>query len=76
MDELQAALCDAIRERFGESAQADTRLAALGVDSMQMADLDELIERRFGVEVDQDLFEVETVAELADYIRARQHDRR
>ena len=71
MDSVETALTDAIRQRFGREADLSTRLDALGVDSLQMADLVDLLERRFRIEVDQDLFEVETLADLADYVRAR-----
>ena len=71
MDEVESALVEDIRRRYGRVVQSDTPLSTLGVDSMQMADLVGDIEREFGIEVDQDIFDAETVGELAAYVRGR-----
>ena len=72
MDEIEKRLAEAVRVRYGRVAESGTALASLGVDSMQMADLVGDLEREFHIEVDQDVFDAETLGELADYVRARQ----
>lgn len=74
MDDIEARLIAAIASRYHRESNADTVLSSLGVDSMQMADLVGDIENRFGIEVDQDIFDAETVAQLAAYIRERSRD--
>ncbi len=71
MDDIETRLIEAIASRYRHAATPATRLASLGVDSLQMADLVGDLERRFGIEVDQDIFDVETVAQLASYLRER-----
>ena len=71
MDDIESKLTQAIASRYHREVDADTPLSSLGVDSMQMADLVGDIETRFGIAVDQDIFDAETVRQLAAYIRER-----
>ncbi len=47
-------------------------LALIGVDSVGMAELTFDIEKQFSIQVDDTVLDVETVAELVDYVRLRQ----
>lgn len=59
-------------EKFGTEPELSDGLAFIGVDSVGMAELTVDIESRFGIRVDDDIVNVETVQELVDYIRERQ----
>ena len=71
MDEVETRLLKAINARLGASPALPDELTSLGVDSVKMADFIIAIEERFDIRVDQDIWDVETVAELAAYIRTR-----
>ena len=43
----------------------------MGVDSIGMAELTVELEKEFNIQIQDDIVDVETVQELADYIRAR-----
>jgi acyl carrier protein len=69
--ELEARLLQLVQRRLGVSAAIDDPLAALGVDSLQLADFVADLEREFRIRADQDIFEVQTLRELARYLHAR-----
>ncbi len=71
-DDVEAQLLKAISARLGASPALPDELASLGVDSVKMADFIMTIEAQFDIRVDQDIWDVETVGELAAYIRTRQ----
>jgi acyl carrier protein len=71
-DDVEAQLLKAISARLGASPALPDELASLGVDSVKMADFIMTIEEQFDIRVDQDIWDVETVGELAAYIRTRQ----
>ena len=71
MDSIEAQIRQALQDKFGGSPQGDDSLAALGVDSLGMAELASEVEKHFGIRVDEDVLDVETVADLAAYIRTK-----
>lgn len=68
---LEHRLVTVIRERLGIDVTGSTSLTSLGVDSLDMMDFVSRLERELGFRADQDIFEVETVSELARYILER-----
>lgn len=75
MESIEDVLIDKLAEKFGGQPQLNDSLALLGVDSVGMAELTFEIEKQFSIRVDDAVLDVETVQELADYVRARQKDR-
>jgi acyl carrier protein len=65
----EARLRALIQERLGVTVDGAHRLASLGLDSLALMDFVAGLEKEFRFRADQDLFDVETVAELAEYIR-------
>jgi acyl carrier protein len=73
VDALEQSLLEQIGDKFGGQPQLSDSLMLLGVDSVGMAELTFQIEKDFGIRVDDDVLDVETIADLADYIRQRQN---
>ena len=71
MDSIEDKLRERLAEKFGGSPQLTDGLAFLGVDSIGMAELTVELEKEFNIQIQDDIVDVETVQELADYIRAR-----
>ena len=71
MSEIRARLVAAISKRTGRVPALTDRLSGLGVDSVELAELLAKLEQDFGFQADADIFDVETVEELVDYIEAR-----
>ncbi|MFO1065806.1 MAG: acyl carrier protein [Pirellulales bacterium] len=71
MDNIEEVLLSKLAEKFGGSPQLNDSLALIGVDSVGMAELTFEIEKMFSIHVDDAVLDVETVQELAEYIRAR-----
>jgi len=68
-EDVEQRLLALIQERLGVAIKASDRLTSLGVDSLALMDFVADLEKEFGFRGDQDLFDLETVAELAAYIR-------
>lgn len=71
MNSIEADVLQALQRKFGGSPKPNDELSGLGVDSLGMAELSSELEAHFGVRVEEDVLNVETVGELADYIRAK-----
>ena len=69
---LEEELVELVNRRLGVTAAIDDRLDSLGVDSVRLAEFVSDLEKAFGFRADQDIFDVETLAELAAYVRERQ----
>ncbi len=72
MDSLEQYLLDQLQEKFGGQPALTDSLLMMGVDSVGMAELTFEIEKEFGIRVDDEVLSVDTVADLAHYIRSRQ----
>lgn len=72
MESIEEKLVAKLTEKFGGAPGLEDGLAFIGVDSIGMAELTLEIEADFGISVGEDIVEVETVQELADYVRQRQ----
>ncbi|GAB5405513.1 MAG: hypothetical protein Aurels2KO_37440 [Aureliella sp.] len=72
VDTIEEKLKAKLAEKFGGDPQLGDSLVLIGVDSIGMAELTLELEADFGISVDEDVVDVETVSELAEYIRVRQ----
>ncbi len=72
MDAVQEGIYQILREKFSSDPSSEMPLAALGVDSLGMAELTVDLEKQFGIRVDEDILGTETVGELVDYVRSKQ----
>ncbi len=72
MESIEDKLLAQLTKKFGGSPQLSDSLVLVGVDSVGMAELTVEIEREFKVVVDEQILNVETVQELADYVRSMQ----
>lgn len=72
MDSIESKLIGKLGEKFGNEPELGDGLTFIGVDSVGMAEFTVEIENEFGITVSDEIFNVETVQELADYIRERQ----
>ena len=73
MESIEEKLLAQLTEKFDTRPELSDGLAYIGVDSVGMAELTVEIEQIFGIRVDDDVVHVDTVQELADYIRERQN---
>jgi acyl carrier protein len=71
MDSIEIELRRALEEETGRRPRATDPLSDLGLDSLRMAELATRLEDQFGVRVDEELLDVDTVADLTHYIRSR-----
>lgn len=72
MDSIDAVLLEKVAALFGGEPKLSDSLMMVGVDSVGMAELTFDIEKQFGIRVDDSVLDVDTIQELADYIRSRQ----
>ena len=70
-DPVETEIVKALREELGRDVETTDSLDSLGVDSLRMVQLATELERRFKFRVDEELLDVETVEELAEYVRAK-----
>lgn len=70
MQNVRLELAELIRMKTGVMPHAGDSFASLKIDSLSMAELTVEVERAFGIRVEEDVLDVETVAELAEYIEA------
>ena len=72
MQSIEETLLNQLFKKFGAHAELTDSLVLLGIDSVGMAELTYEIEQMYSIKVDDALLTVETVQDLADYIRERQ----
>lgn len=72
MSTIEDVLLEKLSNKFGGSPNLDDSLLMVGVDSVGMAELTFEIEKEFAIQVDDAVLDVDTVQDLADYIRNRQ----
>lgn len=72
VESIEEKLIASLAAKFGTNPELEDGLAYAGVDSVGMAELTVEIEQAFGITVNDDIFQVDTVQELADFIRERQ----
>ncbi|MBX3420640.1 MAG: acyl carrier protein [Pirellulaceae bacterium] len=69
---IEESLISQFAEKFGSRPELTDSLVLLGIDSVGMAEWTYEIEQAYKIKVDDELLHVETIQELADYIRQRQ----
>ncbi len=74
MESIEEKLLASLTNKFGGRPELSDGLAFIGVDSVGMAELTVEIEKDFGIRVKDDIVGVDTVQELADYIREQLED--
>ena len=71
MGPIEAEILRALEGEIGYRPRSSDSLTALGLDSLRMAELAAELEREFGIRVDEELLDVDTVCELVGYVRSR-----
>lgn len=71
MDTIEIEIERALGKELRRRPRATDSLTSLGLDSLRMAELATRLESEFGIRVDEELLDVETVGELANYVRIR-----
>ena len=74
MPPIEDSIVDRLAEKFGIRPELSDSLVMIGVDSVGMAELTFELEKRFRIKVDDALLDVQTVQDLADYVRKRSPD--
>lgn len=72
MPTLEDEIADRLAKKFGIRPELSDSLVMIGVDSVGMAELTFELEKAFGIKVDDALLDVETVQDLANYVRNQQ----
>ena len=70
-DDIEAFVLDLAREHGSRDARLEHRLSDLGIDSLTLSDHMGALERRFRVQMDAEIADVDTLKELVEYIDAR-----
>lgn len=70
-DDVEAFVLHLAREHGASEVRPEQRLSDLGIDSLTLANHMGALERRFHIEMDADIADVDTVKELVDYVNAR-----
>lgn len=73
VERIEDVLLRNLADKFGGRPQLSDSLMLIGIDSVGMAELTYEIEKQFGIRVDDSVLDVDSVQQLADYIRARQN---
>jgi acyl carrier protein len=68
---VQTQIVEYLRKVCGGSPQGNDSLAMIGIDSVAMAELTFELEKRFGIKIDDDILDVDSVDELVQYVVAR-----
>jgi len=71
MDRVETELLRLMEARLHVTPELSSSLNELNLDSIKTADFLRELEFEFDVQFDQDVFELETVSDLAAYIRER-----
>ena len=68
MTATEQQLLQIISTNLGRPARATDTWAELGVDSLGMAEMMSEVERKFRVRLDERIFDIETVAAMAEFL--------
>jgi acyl carrier protein len=72
VESIEEQLLNKFTGKFGTRPKLSDGLSYIGVDSVGMAELTFELEEEFGIRVGEDITNVDTVQDLANYIRERQ----
>ncbi|MCY2984700.1 MAG: acyl carrier protein [Planctomycetota bacterium] len=73
---VQTQIVEYLRKVCGGSPQGNDSLAMIGIDSVAMAELTFELEKRFGINIDDDILDVDSVDELVQYVVARKEGKK
>ena len=71
MDSIEKIITEQVKAIVGVRPGLSDSLALIGIDSVGMAELTFEIEKKFNIQVDDDVLEVDTVGELVAYVRSK-----
>ncbi len=71
MSSVETRLLEALAAQTGSAPRRCDDLAALGIDSVEMAGFIGELERQFDIRVDEEIFDVVTVEDLIRYVESR-----
>ena len=74
IESVEAKIIENLRRIVGGSPQPDDSLALIGVDSVAMAELTFELEKGFGIKIDDEVLDVDTIRELTHYVISRQKE--
>jgi acyl carrier protein len=66
--DVQETVAQLIQRKTGREPQNGDSLATLEIDSLAMAELTVELEQTFGVRVEEDILDVQTLQELSEYV--------
>lgn len=72
METIEDRLLAILREKFGGAPQLSDSLAFIGVDSLGMAEITVELESEFEIRIGEGIVGIETIQELADFVRQTQ----
>jgi acyl carrier protein len=70
-DAAEKQILEYIAKVVGSHPKPSDSLALLGVDSVAMAELTFELEKRFAIQIDDDILDVDTIRELTQYVLTR-----
>ena len=73
---VQTQIVEYLRKVCGGSPQGNDSLAMIGIDSVAMAELTFELEKRFAINIDDDILDVDSVDELVQYVVARKEGKK
>ena len=71
MDAVETEVLTKLRKLVEVDPKPSDSLALIGLDSVAMAELTFELEKSFKLRFDEDIVDVETVAELVEYVRQK-----
>ncbi len=71
-EQTQTQIIEQIRSICGGSPKSGDSLAMIGVDSVAMAELTLVLEKKFSIEIDDEILDVDTIDELTRYVMNKQ----
>jgi len=71
IEETQAQVMEYLTKVVGSKPHPDDSLAMIGIDSVAMAEMTFELEKRFGIKIDDEILDVESVRQLVEYLHTR-----
>jgi acyl carrier protein len=71
IEETQAQVMEYLTKVVGTQPHLEDSLAMIGIDSVAMAEMTFELEKRFGIKIDDEILDVESVRQLVEYLHSR-----
>jgi acyl carrier protein len=71
IEETQAQVMEYLTKVVGTKPHLEDSLAMIGIDSVAMAEMTFELEKRFGIKIDDEILDVESVRQLVEYLHSR-----